>query len=96
MRNVKKNLVETLMDGKWAAQHKKEVVPKLVVNGCRVLDAYRKEHSGILKDELDDYYETLIWLRSLYTLDRESFKQVKQKIYDLLVEHKRTALMRVG
>lgn len=96
VKNAKKNTVETISNGQWVTQNKKYILPKLVVNGCKVLDAYRKENSKMLMDEVDDYYETLVWLRSLYTLDKDMFKRVKQRIYDFMVEHKATALSCVG
>ena len=84
------NLMETIKDGKWIVENKKEVLPKIIINGWKVLESYRKQNSKYLHNELgdDDYFEALVWLKKIYDKDKKLFNEIKEKIYYLLMSNK--------
>ncbi len=82
--------MEYYNDGKWIVDNKKFILPKMIKNGYKIIDTYRKTNSKYLYKEIHDkdYELAYIWLRQLYDEDKTLFNQIKQQIYNILISKK--------
>jgi hypothetical protein len=92
IRNSKLNLVESMVDGKWKTDHKKTVLPKMILNSWKLLDVYRRENSKYLVQELgeNDYFESLVWLKCVYDQDKILLSEIKKSLFTLIISNKRS------
>lgn len=93
IRNSKLNLVESMVDGRWITDHKKTVLPKMILNAWKILDAYRRENSKYLIKELgeSDYFESLVWLKCVCDQDKALFSEIKRGLFTLIISNKRSS-----
>jgi hypothetical protein len=91
IRNSKLNLMESIVDSTWKTDHKKTVLPKMILNAWKLLDVYRRENSRYLIQELgeNDYFESLVWLKCVYDQDKVLLSEIKKSLFTLIISNKR-------
>lgn len=92
IRSLKRNLMETVVDGKWIVTRSDDTLTNLIQNGYRVLRPHGyKNKDKIIKDELDDneneYYNIVDWLEHIYDNDNAQ-RPIKQKLLLLFLSNR--------
>ena len=90
IRNIKQDLMETYIDGKWIITDKEEALDELINKGYRVLKFHSHRNKTDIIDECDDddeYDDIMKWLESIYD-DNKLRKPIKKQLLILFMNNK--------
>jgi hypothetical protein len=91
IKSLKKEFMETFVDGRWIVTDQEETLDELLNKGYRVLNlfSYRNKQHLIneCEDGQDEYNELRDWLENLYH-DNKIRKPLKRKLLILFVNNK--------
>lgn len=90
IKSIKKDLMETYVDGRWIISDKEETLDELMNKGYRVLKFHSHKNKTDIKDECDDdeeYKNIQQWLESIYE-DNKIRKPIKKQLLILFMNNK--------
>lgn len=89
IKSLKKEFMETFVDGRWIVTDQEETLDELLNKGYRILNffSYRNKDSIVADEGLEEYREMRMWLESLYD-DHKIRKPLKRKMLILFMNNK--------
>lgn len=90
IKNVKQNLMEVFVNGKWNVDKKEDALTDLMNNGWRIIDTYYKDNKEDIDEDLDEteVEESLQWLYKIYKEDPNLTKEIKEDLFLLVLNNK--------
>jgi hypothetical protein len=89
IKSLKKEFMETFVDGRWIVTDQEETLDELLNKGYRILNffSYRNKDNIVADEGVEEYREMRQWLESLYH-DHKIRKPLKRKMLILFMNNK--------